>query len=235
MELKEMHEKIRMLRELADMNPNLIEPRIRAGIEGKIRNAQSQLLPLEDSYKEKVANDCVIIATKGKYCKEFAIYAEKMKAVPVDFLLSVDLIGDSILNRGGKDRYSSNEHLMAMDELNKIKMNYKISQLPVFQAKFDGVPSGASIKKALYVQLTSQYAGQLYSAVTRGEIGKKALEAGFLGKRLPVVLYNYTIDLDPTIVPAPVAVIEVNERPTDVFVKKTLTEIRNKFKSNKAS
>ena len=232
MELKEIYENIQTLTELSKMDINLIERRIRAGMEGKIRKAQSDLNPAIENYKNNVIRNCAIIAVKGKFGKDFAEIAQTFKTLSVDFLAAVDYIGDSIIKRGGKDQYTSHEHLMTMDELNKIKLNYKISTLPLFQSNFKGVGSQTSIKQALYTQLTAQYGGQLYSAVTRGDIGNKALEMGFNGRTLPVILFNYVADLDPSMLPSPVEVLDINEKPTKEDVKKILMQVRSKFKSN---
>lgn len=230
MELKDLYGKYQTLKELATVPPEEIEPRLRAGMEGKIRSAQSEIPKIEQAYKNKAVSDCAIIAVKGKFGKKFAEISKDFKTLPVDYLKVVDLIGDSILKRGGRDAYSSQEHFMAMDELNKIKMNYGISQLPVFQAKFDGVGPDTTIKQALFKQLIAQYGGQLFSAVTRGEIGNGALEIGFDGKTLPVILYNYAVDLDTTMLPYPLDVVTINEEPTAQSVKDTLLAARNKLK-----
>lgn len=215
-----------MLKELSEMNPAHIEHRVRAGFEGRIREAQSSLSKVEADYREKVVRDCVVIAVRGRFGKEFATIAESFKTLPVDFLKAVDIIGDSVLHRGGKDHYSTHEHMMSMDELNKIKRTYGISQLPVFQAKFDNIGPNTGIKEALYGQLTAQYGGQLYTAVTRGEIGTQALSIGFKGKKLPVILYNYTISLEPSMLPLPVSVLDINDQPTTDSVMEVLMEIR---------
>lgn len=228
MELSEIYEKIQVLKELSQMEPAHIEYRLRAGFEGKIRAAQADIVKVEADYKAKVVRDCIVIAVRGKYSAEFARLSEQLHTLPVDFLKTVDMIGDSIIKRGGRDQYSTHEHAMAMDELNKIKMNYGISQLPVFQAKFDGVGPNTSIKEALYGQLTSQYGSQLYTAVSRGEIAVNALSIGFKGKKLPVVLYNYTMDLETSMLPSPVDVLEVNVLPTISTVTSALTDIRNR-------
>lgn len=228
MELIEIYEKIQVLKELAKMEPSQIEYRLRAGFEGKIRAAQADIIKVESDYKNKVVKDCVIIAVKGKYSHEFAKLSEQLHTLPIDFLKTIDMMGDSILKRGGRNQYSTHEHAMAMDELNKIKLNYGISQLPVFQAKFDGVGPNTTIKEALYGQITSQYGSQLYTAVTRGEIAVNALNIGFKGKKLPVVLYNYTMDLETNMLSSPVSVLEVSELPTISAVTSALTDIRNK-------
>jgi len=229
MELKEIYEKIKTFRELGSMDPSLIDKRIRAGIEGKIRAAASDLPVLEKEYKRKVAQDCVIIAVKGKFGPKFAELSKEFKTVPIDYLKVVDIIGDSILKRGGKDTYTTREHLMTMDELNKLKMSYGIAQLPVFQSKFDGIGPGSTVKEALLVQLTNQYGNQLYSAITKGEIGNGALEIGFTGKTLPVVLYNYIVDLDTTMLSKPIDVLSISEEPTVDEVKEALLAARSKF------
>ena len=231
MELKELYDRFQTLNELAKMDPNLIEQRVRAGFEGKIRNAQTEVHKVESDYKKKVVEDCVIIAVGGKFGDQFADISKEFNTLPVDFLKTVDMMGDSILKRGGKDSYSTNEHFMAMDELNKIKQNYKIDRLPVFQAHFDGVGPNTTIKEALFIQISKQYGGQLYSAVTRGEIGMGALDMGFDGKVLPVVLHSYMVDLDQSMLPKPIIKMSIDKKPTVESVKKVLMEARSQFSS----
>lgn len=230
MELKDLYDQLTTKREMATLDPNLVDARIRPGIEGKIRAAQSEVPELERQYKNKVANDSVIIAVKGKYCKEFASIAQtEFKTLSVDYLECIDDISESILKRGGEDRYTSKEHLMTMDELNKIKMKYGISILPVFQANYEGVGPNDNIRQALLVQFTKQYGGDLFSAVTRGKIGDGAIQMGFKGNKLPVVLFNYTVDLTEGVLSKPVDVITINEMPTKQSVGKMLVDIRDRI------
>jgi hypothetical protein len=231
MDLKTIYESLQVSKELAVLEPSEIEPRLRAGMEGKIRQARSDLALQEQLYKNTAVKNAVIIGVSGPYGRIFADISEKkFKTVAVDFLAVVDEMAESILKRGGKDSYSSHEHFMAMDELNKIKMKYNISQLPVFQGKFDRVGPNTSIARALCLELTAQYGGQLYSAVSRGKIADKAYDIGFTGNKLPVVLYNYAIDLDSSMLPEPVSVLDINEVPTENEVKDVLISIRNNLK-----
>jgi len=231
--LKELFGKYRTLNELASMDIDVLDRRIKAGMEGKIRAARSDLKGIESDYKKRVVDTCAVIGVEGKFCKEFAGISKEMGTIPIDFLYAIDIIGDSILKRGGADRYTSHEHLMVMDELNKIKMRYRLSSLPLFQAKFDGVGPNTNLKQALFHQLTSQYGGQLYSIVTHGEIGLEAINMGFCGKTLPVVLYNYATPLSEGILPKPVGVIKVDKKPTKTTVKKALLEMRSQSKKSK--
>ncbi|RLF66577.1 MAG: hypothetical protein DRN30_01840, partial [Thermoplasmata archaeon] len=102
---------------------------------------------------------------------------------------------------------------------------------PLFQAKFDGVGPNTTIKEALFIQISKQYGGQLYSAVTKGEIGLGALDMGFDGKVLPVVLHSYALDLDPSMLPKPIIKMNIDKKPTIESVKKVLMEARSQFSS----
>lgn len=231
MDLKTIYNSLQVSKELAILEPNLIEHRLRAGMEGKIRQARADLADQEKLYKNMAVKNSVIIAVNGPFGRSFADISEKkFKTVAVDFLSVIDEMADSILKRGGKDAYSSAEHFMAMDELNKIKMKYNISQLPVFQGKFDRVGPNTPIKSALCLELTSQYGGQLYSAVTRGNIADKAYSIGFTGNKLPVVLFNYNVNLDSSMLPEPVSVLTIDEEPTEKEVKDVLISIRDNLK-----
>lgn len=229
MSIETIHEKLKLARKLSDLDIGLLDTRVRAGMEGKIRAAQSDLVTLEADYKKTVVDNSVIIALQGKFGENFAeIARDKFKVVAIDFLKIVDIVGDSMISRGCGERYGSREHLMVMDELNMVKINYGIASLPVFQALYDGIGSNDSIKDAIRKQFTSQYGSQLFSAITRGEIGKSALSLDFNGKQLPVALYNYTLPLDSSFLPNPAEVVMVSEKPTAANVKKTLLGIKNK-------
>jgi len=234
--MKELYEELMKNREMATVVMEDVPHKLRAGMEGHVRAAQSKSKELEERYRNTVAQKSVIISITGKYGEEFAkIAKEKFKTLSIDFLKVIDDIGDSIIKRGGQDIYTSKEHLMTMDELNKIKMKYQILQLPVFQAKFDGVGPNTSIKQGLLTQFTEQYGGSLYSAITYGEIGFEALDVGFKGNRLPVVVYNCITDIDSTILPKPAVTLKIQKKPTIESVKDTLINVRDQINSNKTT
>lgn len=231
MDLKTIYDSLQVSKELAVLEPSMIEHRLRAGMEGKIRQARADVTSQEQLYKNTAVKNAVIIAVNGPFGHSFADISEKkFKTVAIDFLHVVDEMAESILQRGGKNTYSSTEHFMAMDELNKIKMKYNISHLPVFQGKFDKIGPDTSIATALCLELTSQYGGQLFSAVTRGLIATKAYDIGFTGNKLPVVLFNYNVPVDNLMLPDPVSILEINEEPTEKEVKDMLISIRDKIK-----
>lgn len=228
--LKEIYAELKKKEELSQIDPNRIEMRIRAGMEGQIRAAQSEIPALKNQYKEQVLRNSVVMAVSGQYGSDFAAIAEKdFGTISVDFLEIVDEISDSILKRGYKDVYNTNSHHYAMDELNKIKMNYLISQLPVFQANFTEIGADLPLKAGLLYQLKKQYGGQLFTAVSREKIAKRALAAGFTGNNLPVVLFNCIVDTDTRMLNAPVASLEINDLPNNETVKETLVNIKRKL------
>lgn len=228
--LKEIYTELKKKEELSQIDPNRIEMRIRAGMEGQIRAAQSEIPLLKNRYKEQVLRNSVVMAVTGQYGSQFASIAEKdFGTISVDFLEIVDEISDSILKRGYKDVYNTNSHYYAMDELNKIKMNYLIAQLPVFQADFTEIGADLPLKAGLLYQLKKQYGGQLFTAVSREKIAKRALAAGFMGNNLPVVLFNCILDTDTRLLNAPVATLDISELPNNDTVKETLVNIKRKL------
>ena len=228
--LKEIYVELKKKEELSQIDPSTIEMRIRAGMEGQIRAAQSEIPVLKNKYKEEVLRNSVVIAVSGQNGSDFAAIAEKdFGTIAVDYLEIVDEISNSILARGYKDVYNTNTHYYAMDELNKTKMNYLISQLPVFQADFTEIGSDLPLKPGLLYQLKKQYGGQLFTAVSREKIAKKALAAGFTGNNLPVVLFNCIVSTDTRMLNAPVDELEINEVPSSDTVKEALVNIKRKL------
>lgn len=227
MEIKELYEAIQVAREMSNAEITSYPVSIRPAIEGKIRSAQASLRSLENQYRDQVVSQIALISVSGKYAKEFAEIAQsKFKTLSFDYLSPVERIASSVISRGGRDFYDSHEHWMVMDELNQIKLKYKLASIPPLTAKF----SQKKLREALIDSLGSTYSGSLYSAVLRGDIGNAALEAGFTGKILPVILYNYIEPVDERMVKEPVANIEVNDKPTERSVKEQLVKVKTALK-----
>lgn len=228
MEIKELYEAIKVAREMSNAEITAYPVSIRPAIEGKIRSAQASLRNLENQYRDQIVSQIALISVSGKYAKEFAEIAQsKFKTLSFDYISLVERIASSVISRGGRDFYDSHEHWMVMDELNQIKLKYKLASIPPLTAKF----SQKNLRESLIDSLGSTYSGSLYSAVLRGDIGIAALEAGFTGKVLPVIIYNYIEPVDERIVKKPVANIEANSKPTEKLVKEQLVKVKTNLKS----
>jgi hypothetical protein len=226
--LKEALAKVTEVSADAAIDPTACDPRVRAGVEAKVRNANQDLERVSKEYKDILMSSVVVIGVKGKTASEFAQSAQKAGAVTVDFNLIVDRLTENLSKRAAGPIYTSHVHFMLLDELSKIRLEYDIVQLPTPQINtyVDGIydaPLAIAIKKLL----TKNYGTSLQSAVTRREIGKLGLAAGFAGKKLPVILYNLDEDVDVKFIPNPVTTLTSDGKVTDNAVKKKLSEVKN--------
>ena len=230
---KELLEQIKEKRAEAKIPLSDIDPKLRPGAEGRIRNAAFDVRDLERKYKENIIQNSVIIAVKGSHSKEFADISQSLNAIPVDYMLVVKRIYENVRKRGGRDFYGQNEHWMVMDELNRLKVDYGIPYLKPLTVAYNVVGFEQPLLKTLVKLIESQYGGSLYSMISKKEIGNQALEKEFSGNLLPIVLYNYTVDADPMNLPPPTKVLEVNDTMTQEEVKKELLKVRNSLKKTK--
>ncbi len=238
MDLKKLYGQIVVKRAEASVDLTAISPKIRPGIEGMKRQAEVEIVKLEQTYRDEVVKSMVVIAVTGTGAKKFAeIARDKYKTVSVNYFKILDNIVESVVvKRGGRNLYATNEHIMVLDELLKAKMAYGISYMPTLQTRFNEIGVDQPLKESLYKNFSHHYGGSLYSAVLRWEIAQQALENGFTATNLPTVVYNYDVEtgLDKTIMNQPVATISVTEEEvTDKLVKENLTEVRDSLKKSK--
>lgn len=228
---KVLIEEIRKAKEDASVDLSSLDFRLKSGAEGNKRAAQLALSSLEARYMEGVSDNTLIIAIKGPGAVRFAEIAEGFKYTTVNYMQAADDVYNNVRKRGGRDIYSTAEHWMIMDELNRIKLDNKIVSLPPIQANFADIGFEKPLRPSIHYVFVRHYGGQLYSIVSKTQIGRKALSIEFEGKTLPVVLYNYLVDLDTVILPEPFIVIKVEDNPTEEYVKKTLSDIKKAYKA----
>jgi hypothetical protein len=232
MTLKELISQIEDKRAEAALSVEDSDPRVRAGVEATIRNAVRALEQLETDYKDAVIPSAVLIAVEGNGSKEFADTARIAFDTPaVDYEGVTNRIIKSVKERSGRSEFNTQEFFMVLDELNKIKLEYGILSLPTprVNAGVDKVYN-FPIEEAIRTLLKVNYDEQLNSVVTRREIGKLALGMKFVGKNLPVVVYNYRGSLDEQYLPRPL--VTVTATLADVnkdFVKEVLTQVKNRL------
>jgi hypothetical protein len=211
----------------ANIQPEDIDPKVRAGVEALVRNAKSSIETVSRQYREAVMENVVIIGVNGKTSKQFAEVAQSLGTLAVDFNLIQDRLVNSLKNRAVGELYTSDAHFKLIDELSKIRLEYDMAQLPTPQvnAYNDGIydfPLNVAIPKLLL----KNYETALESAITRREIGKAALSSKFAGKKLPVVLYNLSRGVDTRFIPAPIMTIDSNNEVTAAVVKKKLSDVK---------
>jgi hypothetical protein len=222
---------IRQKRVEAAIDLGSVDIRLRAGAEGTKRAAELALSALQATYLDGIIGNALIIAVNGPGAAKFAEIAESFKYTTVNYMKAADDVYANVIKRGGRDIYATNEHWMVMDELNRLKLENKIVSLPPIQANFVDIGFEKPLRPSIHFVFSRHYGGQLYSIVSKTQIGKKALSIEFDGNVLPVILYNYLIDLDTKILPEPFVVIKVEENPTEEYVKKTLSDIKKACKA----
>lgn len=224
--LKEMIDKIQETEAQSRIRPEESDPRTRNGVEAMVRNAKGSLEQLYSEYKEAVMQNVVIIGVSGETSKEFAEKAESLGSLSVDFNLIKDRLKNGLASRAVGERYNSNAHLMFLAEISQIRLEFNIVRLPVPQVNgySDGVYD-SPLNTAIDRIIENNYGASLQSAVTRREIGKKALEKRFWGKKLPVIVYNLEGVVDTNFIPLPVATVESSGKVTESSVKKKLSTI----------
>jgi len=232
MDAKTKIEEIKEKRIDALTNLKTIDPRLRVGAEGRKRSAEEEVRTLEREYKDKIIENVAIVALKGLGAADFAEMAKnEYNYVTINFMEAADQVYQNVLKRGGKDTFSSNEYWMIVDELNRIKSSYGIVRLPQMQATFDDIGFGKPLRTAIHHLFFRHFGSSLYSVVTKGDIGTQALAIEFDGLTLPVLLYNYIIDLDPVFLPQPIKVLEIEESPSKSEVKRVLVQLRDSRKA----
>lgn len=211
----------------AALNPEDASPKVRAGVEALARNAKVDVERIAKEYKDAVMGSVVIIGVKGATAQEFATAAEKAGSIAINFTAVNDRLVKALKARGVGELYTSTAHFMLIDELSKLRLEYDMVQLPTPQvnAYSDGIYD-APLAIAIEKLLRKNYGTGLQSAVTRREIGARALQARFSGKKLPVVVYNLEEDVNVSFIPAPLTVVKSDKKVSDNIVKKQLSTIK---------
>lgn len=229
--LKEIEEK----NAEASRDVSALEPRQIPGAVGMVRAAKDRLVELSKLYKEEVMRRVVIIAVSGPYAEEFANIAKYAhKTLAVDYKGVVNRLVQNMHKRNANHKWTQHEHFMLLTELNQLKVDYDIQALPPPQINYatDNV-NEKPLKEAVELIFNKNYGGGLYSAISRRDIQKSALDGLFSGKALPVVLYNYDNSLDTSMLPLPVDVLELTEPVNPELVAEKLGDVKNKLKGGK--
>lgn len=229
--LKELIDSYRDKLAESQINPADADPKVRAGTEAIQRNAVRDLPDLAARYMDEVMKHSVIIGVSGTNSEEFAKIAKyRFKVVSVDYSLALNKMVNNMRKRGVRDAFYNEEYFMTLDEIIKLKSEYGILHLPAPRINHasDQVYN-YPLEKALTNLIKTNYGDQLYSVVTRREIGKQALEDRFSGKSMPVVLYNYNGGYDESLLPRPILTVDANGKIDEKFVQSKLNEVKAKL------
>jgi len=173
----------------------------------------------------------VLIAVSGEGCREFAeIAAKDCGTVSVDFQGVTKKLVERLKARYASDTYNQGTHFILLDEFQKLKLEYEILRIaaPQVSGYNDGIYD-FPLEEAVDKLLIKNYGDKLFSAISRREIGEQALNGKFNGKKLPVVLYNYTGSVDTDSLPLPLVTLAIDSKVTLKSVKKALTEVSSKL------
>jgi hypothetical protein len=216
----------------ASVSLNAVHVSVRAGAEGRIRQAKTQLEKLRVQYLNDIMPHTILIAVTGPAAEKFAtIAAEKYNTIAIDYKFLFNKLVAKLQARKARPKYDQFTHRFVMDELNSIKNTYGIAKMatPTYNgmARYSNKP----LAEAVDILLKDTYGSSLDSAVIRREIGKAALKLRFNGSMLPVVLYNFDSDLDTgvdtNVLPRPVALLRAAKNLSEEQVKKNLLKIRD--------
>jgi len=235
MGIKDLIDQLAEKRAESRISPEESDPRVRAGVEALVRNAKVAVDEIGQQYKDSVMGHVVLVAVSGPSSKEFAdMSAAKLNTLAVDFKYIEKVLIENLITRKAGERYGQNEHFLLLDEFNRLRIEYKFVLLPAPKVERynDGVYE-APLAQAVSTLIKNNYQTSLFSAVTRRLIGQLALEKEFVGKFLPVVLYNYEGPVDAKMLPAPTLELEVSGKVTEKAVKTAMNEVRAKLVGNK--
>ena len=229
MSLKELLTKVQEKRAESRIDISTLAPGVQSTAEGLRNNAIADTARLEDEYKTLAAKKCAIVAVNGAKAKEFADLAAKTGWATFDYKALIERLAQSVIKRAGRDDFSSQEFWMLVDELNKLKLEYKLLSLPM--PKIDHSKKtifGLPCREAVLEILVSNYANALFAATCFREIGQAALNGEFVGTTLPVILYNCdgeNGEVDNSFLPSPVSSVTVESEPDAAFVASILESI----------
>jgi hypothetical protein len=229
--LAEIIQQIKDKKALLAVEPEKVDPQVRATFEGQQRSAQAELAVLEEKYKNEVMKHVVLIEVKGPGAKSFVETAKEV-AITVNYNQVVEDLEAALKSRLAPEPYDSNTHFVLLEELQKLKIkeNILILPMPVINAYNDEI-YGSSIKVALMRMFKKNYGGSLESAIARKQIGSIALQSEFKGKRVPVFIYNVVGPIDNSFLPQPVTSTSIEEENVDIeTVKSKLKEIKSALK-----
>lgn len=219
----------------ADMaiEPNDADPRVRSGIEARVRNATAKLPGLETKYRDAVKNHVVLIGVVGPAAEEFANIAKyAFKTATADYNTLNHRLQRNFAARSARMDFNNQESYMLLDELAKLKHEFGIYTLPNPSFNIGNVNIfGEHTHKVIDQVLRHNYGNQLHTLALMNDIAKIALASHFAGKLLPVIVYSSEVTaenmtLDEAILPKLHNIFTVGEVVTDETVKSVLDKVK---------
>lgn len=235
MTAESLYHKYKELLALSKTNLNTVPLNVRAGREGQIRAAAEESLRVAKEYRELVTQNSVMVAITGPFSQSFAEILQKEHGfLALNYQKAADVVAERVIERGYPDRYDSRTFHMAMDEVLRIKSECGIFSTPQLQQL--NTTGLLSLKDGMRQTIKKSMGGQLYTLVTKNDIGLAALQNEFTGNHIPVVLYNYDVDapIDPTFFKDPVTTIDCTQESdaTSDKAKEFISEIKQKVFGN---
>lgn len=227
--LKEVIAELKEVQALSQVRLENVDPSVRPGVEGKIRNAERSIGALKARYRSEICKYLHVVAATGKYSADFAEKA-KSKIMCVDNMYAVKLLTSRI---GAKTRFNSfggQELIMLRGELNRFQQEFGLTVGPIQDHGIASLVAHMPLDEAIDTVLRKNYGLQVHSAVIRRHVADLALEAMHAGSNLVVALYNYTGVAEPFL-PAPSATFDFSSEVTDEQVTSTLEEIAKSRRS----
>lgn len=223
--LKELLKQIEEAEAESNIDVSSLNPGVQAMAEGMRKNAETRLEGLIDRYKNEVTKSGVIVAVSGEGAQKYAEMAKKAGWLTFDFNHLTNHIASSLKERSQSKVFGNQEWYLFMDELNQLKMDFRISNIPqpTINHTTDSVYE-QPFKIAVDNLLKKNYAYSLHSAVAKRMIGDAAYKEKFDKEHLPVVLYNCS-GVDQDFIPKPASVITVDNEITDKDVMEHIKKV----------
>jgi hypothetical protein len=207
-----------------------VEPAVRAGVEGKIRQSERLIGQLKNRYRSEISRRLYIVAAKGKYSADFAEKA-RSKVMCVDNGFATNLLAKRISAKSRFDSFGGQELIMLRGELNNFQREFDLSNIPPIQDhNLAQLVAHLPLRDAIETVLTKNFGYQIHSAIIRRHVADLALENLHEASNLVVVIYNY-VGTDDSLLPPPAITLDFSEEVTEDKVAATLEEIKKGIRS----
>jgi hypothetical protein len=229
MDLTKLVEQIKEKTAETNIDVSKMDPKVWATADGLIRQAKIDLDVIKKQYTTELMNGLALIAVTGKKSSKFAKITEKAKFFTIDFLAISKVLAQNVKNRCQRDEFDSQEYLILLDEINKIKKELNVVRFPMpANTRFPDV-YGKPVSEAVISLIEKTYGTELYAVFTRKQIIDEALSILYDGSHLPVIVYNYVNDEKQWVLPRPVTVVDASGEVNAAMVQKVVDEVREKI------
>lgn len=241
MSVKEILSQLLEKRAESNINLNSIPPSHRLGAEGNVRAAKEAAEALKKQYFEEVSKTAFIVAVLGEQSEAFAKLAEDNFGMVA---LNHEEMNDKLLlamkAKLARETYTQYEHSTLLSEILNLKAELNILSLPLPTLNTQESYYNGELKSSMRTVLEKTYGDSLDSIYLKKQMTEKALQKGFDGNVLPVVLYNYKGSVDGNFLSRPIQVLDLDEL-TDSnseqvnleLVKSLLVDVKSKVKKTK--